>query len=101
MSRLARERIDNDMSKRFVAIEDHADGGMLCLGIFKDYRTAVGEIMESIWDFKDNYKNEGDIFEYTEPEIMEGEGGEIMTVRFKRSSWKEERKQYYYILLAD
>lgn len=89
------------MSKRFVAIEDHVDGGMFCLGIFKDYRTAVGEIMESIWDFKDSYKNEGDVFEYSEPETMEGECGEVMTVRYKHSSWKEECKHYYYILFSE
>jgi len=87
--------------KRFVAIEDQVDGGMFCLGIFKDYRTAVGEIMNSIWDFKDDYKNEGDVFEYSEPKMMEGDCGEVITVRFKYHTWDNECKHYYYILLAD
>ena len=73
---------------------------MFCLGIFKDYRTAVGAIMDNIWDLKDSYRGEGDVFEYSEPEMMEGECGEVITVRFKGSSWKEEFKHYYYILFA-
>lgn len=57
--------------------------------------------MNSIWDLKDSYRKEGDIFEYTEPEMMEGECGEVIMVRFKANSWDKECKHYYYILLAD
>ena len=89
------------MKRQFVAIEDHVDGGMFCLGIFDDYRTAVGEIMDSVWEFKENYRKEGDIFHYTEMENMEGDYGEVMTVTFKKNCWEKERHHYYYILYDD
>ena len=89
------------ISRKYVAVEDQDGSGMFCLGIFYDHKTAVGAIMEEIWDFRQSYQEEGCIFEHTELSMMEGEGGEIMTLRFKAPCWEKEMKYYYYILYSD
>lgn len=88
-------------TRRFVAINQTEDGAMFYLGIFDDYRTAVGEIMSRVWELKDSYRDEGDIFEYSELEEMEGEGGEVMTVEFRDANWDKPTMEYYHILYAD
>ena len=85
-------------TRKFVLIEE-ADAGMFCLGIFKDYRTAIGEVMERVWEFKESYQNEGDVFEYSEFEGIED--GAMMTVKFKAACWKKECEERYYILRAE
>ena len=87
-------------TRKFVLIEE-ANAGMFCLGIFKDYRTAVGEAMESVWEFKESYQDEGDIFEYSEFEGMEGDEGVMMTVKFKAACWEKELEHHYYIMRAE
>jgi len=42
--------------KRFVVIE--SDDAMFCTGIFHDRKTAIGAVMESVWDFKNSYQEE-------------------------------------------
>ena len=86
-------------ARRFVLINDQIDDGIFCLGIFHDYRTAVGEVMERVWEFKESYQNEGDVFEYSEFEGIED--GAMMTVKFKAACWKEECEERYYILRAE
>lgn len=88
------------MIKKHIAIEEHDSGGMFCLGIYDDHKTAVGAIMESLWDFKAGYKSEGSIFEHTELNMMEGSCGEVMTVKYKAPSWKKLNEQYYYVLFV-
>lgn len=91
------------MSKktRFVLIKE-GSCGIFCFGIFSDQRTAIGEAMRSVWNLKDSYRKEGDIFEYSEFEETEGECGIMMTVKFKAACWGEDmiETEYYYILDA-
>ena len=89
------------MKRKYVVVEDHDGSGMFCLGVFNDYRTAIGEIMNSIWQFQESYKKEGDIFKYTEPYVMEGDAGEAIEITFKAYCWKEEMKHYCYVLYLD
>lgn len=91
----------SDTKRRFVVVEDHDGGGMFCLGIFDDYRTALGTAIDAVWEFKQNYLKEGDTFRYTEMENMEGDGGEVMEVTFKSHCWEKELKHYYYILFDE
>lgn len=91
----------SDTKRRFVVVEDHDGDGMFCLGIFDDYRTALGTAIDSVWEFKQNYLHDGDSFHYTEMENMEGDGGEFMEVTFKSHCWEKELKHYYYILFDE
>lgn len=91
----------SDTKRRFVVVEDHDGGWMFCLGIFDDYRTALGTAIDAVWEFKQNYLKEGDTFRYTEMENMEGDGGEVMEVTFKSYCWEKEHKHYYYILFDE
>ena len=83
---------------RYVAISAPHNCGLFCLGIFDDHRTAVGEVMDSVWELKDCYRDEGDTFEYDDFEEMEGEGGLVMTVKYKDKSWDKAEYDYYYLL---
>lgn len=87
--------------RRFVAISAPDYSGMQCLGVFKDHRTAVGEVMDSVWDFKADYMDEGDIFEFGEFEEMDGEGGLVMTTKYKSADEEKMTYHYYYILFVD
>ena len=91
----------SDTKRRFVVVEDHDGDGMFCLGIFDDYMTALGTAIDAVWEFKQNYLDDGDSFHYTEMENMEGEGGEFMKVTFKAACWEKEHKMYEYILYAE
>ena len=86
---------------RYVAIDSPSGGGMYCLGIFDDYRMAVGEVMKSVWEMEDCYQDNGDLFEYDRFEMMEGECGEVMEIRFKSRHWEKADKSYYYILYLE
>lgn len=86
---------------RYVAIDSPDSGGMYCLGVFDDYRMAVGEVMKSVWEIEDGYQDKEDYFSYTRFEMMEGEGGEVMEVRFKSRHREKAAKSYYYILYLE
>jgi len=88
---------------KYIVIEDHSpDGGLFCLGVFEDIDKAFGVALRNIWDFKESYKEEdGDIFTYTSPYMMEGDGGYAIKVDYKASSWENEETKYYYILFGD
>lgn len=90
------------MSKRrFVVVESPDRCGVFCHGIFDDYRTAIGEAMESVWELEECYQDKGDYFSYTRFEGMDGEGGFVMEVKYKKACWDEVCTDYYYILFDD
>lgn len=84
---------------RWVVIDDLGDG-IFCCGIYKDYLTALGRVMDAIHEFHANYEDDGDEFSYTDPWETEGDGGYGITVTFKAKSWEKARTENYYILEA-
>lgn len=84
---------------QYVVVSESDDGAHFCLGIFNNYKTAIGEIMEHIWDFKESYKDEGDMFEITDPYDMEGEGGWCITITYKSKHWEHEPCKEHYMVL--
>ena len=83
---------------RWVVVEDKEDSGIFCLGIFKDYLTAVGRVMDEIYSFHESYKDEGDEFSYTDLWPTEGDGGYGITVTFKAAGWKAPHTHTFYVL---
>ena len=86
------------MTKYVVISKSGDDWNAWCHGVFDDGRTAIGCAMQHIWEFKESYKSEGDSFEYTEPEYMDGNGGYCITVKFKSHFWDEGCEELWYIL---
>jgi len=84
--------------KQYVVINEQSSGLIFCIGIFDDYRTAIGEVMMQIWEFKDSYQKEDDTFKVTEPYDLEGENGVGFAVTYKAGSWKAAFKDYYFII---
>ena len=88
--------------KKYITVEEHGkDGGVYCTGIFDDWYAAFGHISTNILEFKQSYKDPGDLFELSEPFIMDGEGGWCIVVKFKAACWthmEEPSEHYYYIL---
>ncbi len=88
--------------KKWVVIEQSGDNGIrdgiFCTGIFNDVETAIGHAMNSIWDFQDSYKGEGDSFEISSPQDTEGDGGFAIFAKYKAASWEHECVSYWYIL---
>lgn len=89
------------MARKYVVVTDTHGGGAFCDGIYDDYCEALGHAMDDIFEFKESYKGEGDIFTFTDPELMEGDGGQCITVTFKRSGASEERVHDVMILYHD
>lgn len=90
------------MSRKYVAVNDAQGSGVFCLGVFDDYYTALGKVMCEVWQAKESYnEKEGDLFQHDEMGMMEGECGEIMTVKYKHRKWEKEHEEYYYILYLD
>ena len=84
---------------RYVVISKSCDDwNAWCFGIFDDERTAIGCAMQHIWEFEENYKQEGDSFEYTSAEYMDGDGGYCITVKFKSHHWDHGCEEIWYIL---
>ena len=88
----------DEKGKRWVVVTNRGTDGVFCRGVFKRYRTALGEVMDDIFDFQSNYQNDGDIFLVGTPYQMEGEGGECIEVTYKAMCWEKECKDEYYIL---
>ena len=86
---------------KYIAIEDHVENGMYCIGIFNDHRTAVGAIVSNLWEFQKSYKKPGDCFSYSTLEPMEGYGGEMMKVTFKAACWEQPKEHNYFVLYAE
>lgn len=86
--------------KRWTVVHQYADeSSIFCHGVFKQYNTALGDVMDDIFDFKTNYEDEGDIFEIGCPYELEGEGGEGIDVAYKKHHWNGEAKVSHYYLL--
>lgn len=88
-------------TRRFVVINDQIDDGMYFCGLESNYFTALGRVMNSIFEFKESYEDDGDEFSYTDPILMEGDGGEFIEVTFKGKTWESPEKERWYILYDD
>lgn len=73
--------------------------GLIVTGIFKNYDEAVGHVMNSLWEFSESYKDEGDIFEIGE--MQYDENNDNITVKFKNATWKEPCEETYWIIPYD
>ena len=73
--------------------------GLIVSGIFKNYDKAVGHVMNSLWEFSESYKDEGDIFEIGE--MQYDENNDNITVKFKDATWKEPCEETYWIIPYD
>lgn len=86
--------------KKFVAVSK-GNSGIFCLGIYDNYYAAFGKIMESIYEFKEPYKDPGDEFTISDPYETNGVGGIAVEVTYKMGHWDEPRTEYYYVLFCD
>ncbi len=88
------------MAKQWVLIwhcED--DGETFCEGVFDNYYTAVGKMMDRIWEFSESYKKDGDVFEINNPIVSDVDGeSERVRIRFKSVNWEKEEFESWYIL---
>ena len=73
--------------------------GLIVSGIFKNYDEAVGHVMNSLWEFSESYKDEGDIFEIGE--MQYDENNDNITVKFKDATWKKPCEETYWIIPYD
>ena len=90
------------LARKFVNVYDTGNMTMFCTGIYDDFDKALGATMWDIFDFKDNYRDEGDFFEIGDlEEIGDGDGGVYITVTFRSSAWEENCVHHYYILFQD
>ena len=85
--------------RRFVLVVDLNDGMPIVDGIYEDYATAVGEMMLSIWEFRESYKDDGDIFEIGE--LEDGNNGDFITIKFQSHNWEHPCEETYMILYCD
>ena len=83
---------------KYVTVNQQDNGGTFCMGIFSNYKTAIGDVMDHIWDFQTSYQDEGDTFEISAPYTLEGGGGTGIKVTFKAAIWESACSEYYYIL---
>ena len=89
------------MARKFVNVVDHGNMAVFCTGIYNDFEKALGASMFDIYDFKDNYRNDGDFFEIGDLEELDCDGGVFIRIRFKAGVWKEPEENIYYILFQD
>ena len=93
------EEQENTTKRKFVVINDQIENGKFCTWVGDDVYGAIGRIMDSIWDFSDSYKDDGDEFHISEMyEITEGLQ---IDVTFKASSWENPSNESWYILFYD
>ena len=85
--------------RRFVVAVDMNDGVPIVDGIYEDYATAVGTAMLSIWDMKFSYKDDGDMFEISDPD--EQDNGVLITIKFQSHNWEHPCENLYMILYLD
>lgn len=89
------------MTRKFVNVYDAGNMTMICTGIYDDFDKALGATMWDIFEFQDNYKDDGDFFKIGYLEELDGDGGLYITVTFKKAAWKENDVHHYYILFKD
>ena len=86
------------MKKSWVLVSEVVDGGVWCHGIYDKYETALGTAIEMIWETHESYLGEGDFFNYTEAEPLDGDGGYYILVQYKKPNWEKLSEEYYFIL---
>ena len=89
------------MARKFVNVVEHGNMAIFCTGIYNDFEKALGATMFDIYDFKDNYRKDGDFFDIGDLEELEGDGGLFIIVRFKVETWNEPAEHIHYILFQD
>lgn len=82
---------------QYVYVQEDKES-IFCMGIYDDLYTAIGHVMEEIWEFKENYKDKGSVYKTTELYDLEGDSGWGITVTYKAPTWKKSYKQNHYIL---
>ena len=84
---------------KYVVIDEQDSGARFCLGIYDNYLTALGKVMDYIYDFKESFKDDNtDYFEFSDPYQLEGECGEGIEIKYKAGCWEHECKEYLFIL---
>ena len=86
--------------RKYVLVTDSQDT-IMCLGIYENYYEALGHAMDSIFQFKESYKGEGDIFQISDPFLLDSDAGEGIEITYKASCWEEPYKEMYCILYTD
>lgn len=90
------------MTKYVVISKTGDDWNAWCHGIFDNEYAAIGCVYSNIWEFKESYKEEdGDTFEYTEPQYMDGDGGYCITIKFQSHYWNHPCEECWYILTCE
>ena len=89
------------MTRKFVNVIDHGSMAVFCTGVYNDFEKALGATMFDIYDFKDNYRKEGDFFDISDLEELDCDGGVYIITRFKAETWNEPDERIYYILFLD
>ena len=85
--------------RRFILAVDMHDGLPCVDGIYEDYNTAVGDMMLSIWEFRESYKEDGDVFEIGE--LEDGENGDFIKIKFQSHHWDHSEEETYMILYCN
>lgn len=87
--------------RKFVVVRED-DSFIICTGEFPDLRTAIGEVMLDILEFKRDYCIDDEwLFEISDMERLEGETGEVIAVTYKSPKDEHSRDMFYYILFLD
>lgn len=85
--------------EKWVLVAEIEKGGIWCEGIFDSYESALGKAMAEI--FEDKRQSKDEYFEYSSPEIIEGDGGFVITVMHQFDSTQFIWKEHYYLLSVD
>lgn len=85
--------------RRYVVVVQTDDGACFCNGVYDDYKIALGELMDGIFDVWESYdEDRGDYFKIGKPYVMNGEGGECIDVSYRSACSDSERMERYMIL---
>lgn len=87
--------------RRFIAIEDYKEDGMFYIGAFESYQLALGVLMNDVFDLRDCYTHDDDLFDIGDLVPMAGDGGTCIDVRFRRGKSGKTYTQSYLILFDD
>ena len=87
------------MSK-WVLVSEIENGGLWCEGLFDNYETALGKAMSEIFDERQHIVN-GEYFEFSNPEELEGDGGYVISVLHQAKPDLPIWKEHYYLLIVE
>ena len=91
----------NITKRQFVYVVEMSDD-VMCMGVYDNYFEAVGRMMDSIWEFSESYKKDGDMFSFSEPVWRDdSESGMFVEVEFKAACWSHSEKEIHRILFND